>query len=466
MFEEKDPGFFAGVSKTESERFILIGAGDHQTSEAYFLSDKDAEPQLIAARSVGVEYSATDCGDKWLILTNRGDAEDFKLVEAPLGNPSPENWKDFVPHKQGHLISAIQVFKNFFVRLERVKGLPRIVVHELSNGAEHEIAFEEQCYGLGMGGGYEFDTTEMRFSYSSPTTPSQVYDYNMADRSRVLKKEQEIPSGHDPLDYVTERVFAKASDGRQVPITLLYKAGTKLDGSAPLLLYGYGSYGLSMPASFSTTRLSLVDRGVIYAVAHIRGGMEMGYHWYREGKTINKLNTFTDFIRCAEHLIDAGYSHKGGIAAFGGSAGGMLVGAVANMRPDLFKAIVAQVPFVDVLTTMCDESLPLTPMEWPEWGNPLVDQETYDRIASYSPIDNVEAKDYPHIMVTAGLTDPRVTYWEPAKWVAKLRELKTDNNLLLLKTNMDSGHGGASGRFDSLKESALIYAFLLKVFSD
>ncbi|MDA9008902.1 S9 family peptidase [Alphaproteobacteria bacterium] len=466
IYEEKDPGFFAGVSKTESDRFILVGAGDHQTSEVYFLANKDAEPRLIAERQIGIEYSVTDCGDEWLILTNSGDAEDFKIVKAPLDKPGSENWQDFVPHKQGHLVSALQVFKDFFVRLERVKGLPRIVVHELANGEEHEIAFDEQCYGLGMGGGYEFDTTQIRFSYSSPTTPSQVFDYDMLDRSRVLRKEQEIPSGHKAEDYVTKRIFAEASDGRKVPITLLYKAGIELDGSAPLVLYGYGSYGMSMPASFSTTRLSLVDRGVVYAVAHIRGGMEMGYHWYREGKTVNKLNTFTDFITCAEHLVTEGYSHKGGIAAFGGSAGGMLVGAVANMRPGLFKAIVAQVPFVDVLTTMCDDSLPLTPMEWPEWGNPLADAETYDRIASYSPVDNVEAKDYPHILVTAGLTDPRVTYWEPAKWVAKLRELKTDDKLLLLKTNMDAGHAGASGRFDSLKEAALIYAFLLKVFSD
>jgi oligopeptidase B len=337
-------------------------------------------------------------------------------------------------------------------------------VTDLKTSDEHAIAFDEAAYDLGMQPGYLFDTTVLRFTYSSMTTPLRVYDYDMATRVRVLRKEQEIPSGHDPEKYRTGRILVASHDGAEVPVSLLYRADLKRDGSAPLLLYGYGSYGHAMPASFSTSRLSLVDRGFVYAIAHIRGGMDKGYNWYRSGRMLTKKNTFLDFIAAAEGLISSGYTRKGEIAIHGGSAGGMLVGAVANMRPDLFKAVVGEVPFVDVLNTMCDDTLPLTPPEWPEWGNPIADAEAYDYIASYSPYDNVAARDYPHILATAGLTDPRVTYWEPAKWVARLRELKTDSNLLLLKTNMDAGHAGASGRFDRLKEVALVYAFLLRVY--
>jgi oligopeptidase B len=295
------------------------------------------------------------------------------------------------------------------------------------------------------------------------TTPAQVFDYNMRDRTRTLRKMQEVPSGHDPSHYVTRRILAPAHDGETIPVTLLYRKGVALDGSAPLWLYGYGSYGISIPAGFNTNILSLVNRGFIYAIAHIRGGQEKGRRWYKTGKMAHKANTFRDFISCAEHLIQQGFTRKGHIVAQGGSAGGMLMGAVANMAPDLFRGIVAEVPFVDVLTTMLDDTLPLTPPEWPEWGNPIDSREAYENIAAYSPYDRVEAKAYPSILAVGGLTDPRVTYWEPAKWVAKLRELKTDDNLLLFKTNMGAGHGGASGRFDRLKEVAFVYAFGLKI---
>jgi oligopeptidase B len=314
-----------------------------------------------------------------------------------------------------------------------------------------------------MSGGYEFDTTSLRFTYSSMTTPAQVFDYDMEARTRILRKTQEVPSGHDPADYVTRRLFAPASDGETVPISLLYKAGTPLDGSAPLFLYGYGAYGIAIPAGFSTNRLSLVDRGFIFAVAHIRGGKDKGYRWYTAGKHLNKLNTFADFIAAGEFLAKEGYTRRGRIVANGGSAGGMLMGVVANMAPDLFLGIIADVPFVDVLNTMLDETLPLTPPEWPEWGNPIVSKDDFGIIRSYSPYDNVAAKAYPHIFAYAGLTDPRVTYWEPAKWIARLRARNTSDSLILLKTNMEAGHGGASGRFEALKEQAIDYAFALKI---
>jgi oligopeptidase B len=373
------------------------------------------------------------------------------------------NWQDLVPHKPGRLILETVAFNENLVRLEREDGLPRIVIRALADGTEHAIAFDEEAYALGISPGYEFDTRILRFTYSSMTTPQQVFDYDMASRTRVLRKTQEIPSGHNPSDYVTRRLSAPAKDGETVPVSLLYKKDTPLDGSAPLLLYGYGAYGISIPASFSTTRLSLVDRGFIFAIAHIRGGKDKGYRWYKLGKHRDKLNTFKDFIAAGEHLVTNGYTRRGRIIANGGSAGGMLVGAVANMAPELFLGIIADVPFVDVLNTMLDKDLPLTPPEWPEWGNPLESKEDFALIRSYSPYDNVAPKSYPHIFAYGGLTDPRVTYWEPAKWVAKLRAMKTDDNILLLKTNMEAGHGGASGRFEQLKEIALDYAFALKV---
>ena len=355
------------------------------------------------------------------------------------------------------------MFADYLIRMEREEGLPRIVIREFATGEEHAISFAEEAYALGLSSGYEFQTDEIRFTYSSMTTPSQVFDYNIKTKERHLRKTQEIPSGHNPADYVTKRIFASAEDGEKIPVTLLYHRKAPLDGSAPLYLYGYGAYGISMPAGFYANHLSLVDRGFIYAIAHIRGGKEKGYRWYKDGKMENKVNTFKDFISAGNHLIKEGYTSKGKLVAHGGSAGGMLMGAVANMAPDLFAGIIAEVPFVDVLNTMLDDTLPLTPPEWPEWGNPIESQEAYERIKSYSPYDNVKARTYPNMLVVAGLTDPRVTYWEPAKWVAKLRAHKTDDNLLLLKTNMEAGHGGASGRFDHLKEVALTQSFALKV---
>ena len=373
------------------------------------------------------------------------------------------NWREILPHKPGRLILDIVAYENHLVRLEREEGLPRIIVRRLADNAEHTIAFDEEAYSLSMAAGYEFDTTSLRFIYSSMTTPVQVFDYDLDTRARTLRKTQEIPSGHNPADYVTRRLFAPAPDGELVPISVLYRKGTPLDGTAPLFLYGYGSYGISIPASFSATRLSLVDRGFIFAIAHIRGGKEKGYRWYTDGKLDKKVNTFTDFIAAGEYLVEQRYTQRGNIIANGGSAGGMLMGVVANMAPELFLGIIADVPFVDVLNTMLDDTLPLTPPEWPEWGNPIVSKEEFDTIRSYSPYENVAAKAYPHILAFAGLTDPRVTYWEPAKWIARLRSHNTSNSMILLKTNMEAGHGGASGRFDALKEVALDFAYTLKI---
>lgn len=466
VYQEPDAGFFTGVGKTQSGRFIVIESHDHETSEVRVIpaADPTAAPRLIAVREREVEYAVADDGNgRFYILTNADDAEDFKIVSAPVEAPGRENWVDVVAHKPGRLILSMTVYRGRMVRLEREDGLPRIVVRDLASGAEHSIAFAEEAYSLGLSGGYEFDTAVTRFTYSSPTTPAQVFDYDMGTRERFLRKTQEVPSGHESSDYVTRRILAPAKDGETVPVTILHHKDTPIDGSAPLLLYGYGAYGIAMPAGFSTKQLSLVDRGFVHAIAHIRGGTDKGHRWYKDGKKEKKVNTFTDFIAAAEHLIAEGYTRPGRIVAQGGSAGGMLMGAVANMAPSLFAGIVAVVPFVDVLNTMLDDTLPLTPPEWPEWGNPIESAEDFARIRSYSPYDNVEAKPYPAILAMAGLTDPRVTYWEPAKWVARLADTATGDAPLLLKTNMDAGHGGASGRFDGLKEDALEYAFALKV---
>ncbi len=465
VYEEKDTGLFTGVGSTASEKFIMVDIHDHDTSEVWLIdADKpEVAPRLMISRADKIEAEVEHWNNKFLIKTNRNGAEDYKIVEAPIANPSPENWTDLIPHRPGIFLVSMGVFKNWLVRLERENALPRIVIRDLNSGEEHSIAFDEEAYSLGFGEMREFDTDVLRFSYSSMTTPSQVFDYNMRTRERVLKKTQEIPSGHDISLYETRRIQATAHDGAQVPVTLLYRKSTPRDGSAPLWLYGYGSYGISIPASFNTGILSLVDRGFIYAIAHIRGGQEKGRAWYKNGKLEHKMNTFKDFVSVAQHLIAAKFTSHGKIVAQGGSAGGMLMGVVTNLAPEIFNGIVAEVPFVDVLTTMLDDTLPLTPPEWPEWGNPIASVEAYKNIAAYSPVDNVEAKAYPHILAVGGLTDPRVTYWEPAKWVARLRELKTDQNLLLFKTNMGAGHGGASGRFDRLKEVAFVYAFGLKV---
>jgi len=465
VYEEKDIGFYVGVGQTQSGKFVTIDAHDHQTTEVRLIDADlpDSAPRLVAPREHGHEYSVDHHGERLLITTNSQGAEDFRICEAPLAAPGRTSWRELVPHKPGRLILDTVAFSGHLVRLEREDGLPRIIVHRFADAAEHAVAFAEEAYSLGMSAGYEFDTTTLRFVYSSMTTPSQVYDYDMEARTRTLRKMQEVPSGHDPADYVTRRVLAPAPDGALVPVSLLYRKETPLDGSAPLFLYGYGAYGITIPAGFSTGRLSLVDRGFVFAIAHIRGGKDKGYHWYTEGKLEKKRNTFTDFIAAGEFLAERGYTSRGRIIANGGSAGGMLMGVVANMAPDLFLGIIADVPFVDVLNTMLDESLPLTPPEWPEWGNPIASKEDFETIRSYSPYDNVAAKSYPHIFAFAGLTDPRVTYWEPAKWIARLRHANTSANLILLKTNMEAGHGGASGRFEALKEVAVDYAFALRI---
>ena len=466
VHEEQDAGFFLNVALTESRRFVVIDAHDHVTSEVRLVdaARPESAPVLVAARDPMTEYNVSHHGDHLIILTNAGGAEDFRIVEAPIASPGREHWADLVPHRPGVLIFGFEVYARWLVRLERENALPRIVVRDLTSGEEHAIAFDEEAYSLGLAGGYEYDTDTLRFTYSSMTTPEHVYDYDMRTRERTVRKVQEVPNGHDPADYVTRRIMAASHDGEMVPVSVLHRRDTIVDGTAPLLLYGYGSYGMSMPASFGTTRLSLVDRGFVYAVAHVRGGTERGYAWYTDGKLAKKTNTFRDFIAAARALADRGFTRRGRIAIHGGSAGGLLVGASANMAPELFHAVIAEVPFVDVLNTICDDTLPLTPPEWPEWGDPIRSETAYDCIAAYSPYDNVEAKDYPHIIATAGLTDPRVTYWEPAKWVAKLRATKTDDRLLVLHTNMEAGHGGAAGRFDRLKETALVYAFVLHAF--
>lgn len=465
VYEEADPGVFVNVSGTRSNDWIFISINDHETTEYRILPAGEPEgvPKLVAARQAGVQYDLEEGGDIFFVLTNSGGAKDFRVMTAPVADPRPENWEELVPHKPGRLILSIMGFKDYLVRLEREDGLPRIVVRERASGEEHAISFDEEAYSLGLIGAYEYDTDIIRFSYSSMTTPSEVFDYDMRTRERTLLKVQEVPSGHEPSDYVTRRLMAKAPDGEEVPVSILYRKDTPLDGSAPCLLYGYGSYGIAIPASFNTNCLSLVDRGFIYAIAHIRGGKDKGFAWYEDGKREKKINSFTDFIAAADHLVAEGFTSYDRIVAQGGSAGGMLMGAIANMAPEKFGAIIAEVPFVDVLNTMLDDTLPLTPPEWPEWGNPIQSEADFRTIAAYCPYNNVSAQAYPPILAVTGLTDPRVTYWEPAKWVARLRERKSDENPVLFKINMDAGHAGASGRFARLEEVALNYAFAIAV---
>ena len=465
VYEEKDPGFFASVGGSLIDDFIYIDIHDHETSEYRLLSTKDlfADPAIVAPRQTGLEYAMTEGGDVFYILTNADGAKDFKIVSAPVAAPERENWSEVVAHRPGTLILNHMAFARHLVWLERHEGLPRILIRDRTSGEEHAIAFEEEAYSLGLSGAAEYDTDVIRFSYSSMTTPSQLFDYDMVTRKRTLLKTQEVPSGHDPDAYVTRRVFAPADDGESVPVTLLYRKDTALDGSAPCLLYGYGAYGIAIPASFNTNCLSLVDRGFVYAIAHIRGGKDKGFQWYEDGKMEKKTNTFNDFIAAADYLDQERFTSYAKIVAEGGSAGGMLMGAVANMAPEKFGGIIAAVPFVDVLSTMLDDTLPLTPPEWPEWGNPIESEDFYRLLASYSPYDNVGAKPYPPILALSGLTDPRVTYWEPTKWVAKLRDHSTSGAPVLLRTNMGAGHGGASGRFQRLEEIAFEYAFAIKV---
>lgn len=463
IHQEQDSGWFTHIHESASGRFCVIAGGDHETSEQWLvdLVNEEAKPRLVAAREEGVQYSVADRGDKLFILTNADGAIDFKVVVAALIFPARVTWRDLIPHREGVYILDVELYANHMVRLERANALPSIVIRDLTNGEEHAIAFDEAAYSLDTMGGYEFETTNLRFSYSSMTTPSEVYDYDMASRARTLRKRQEIPSGHNPADYVTTRIMAASHDGALVPVSILHAKDLKRDGSAPLLLYGYGSYGMAMPASFSANRLSLVDRGFVYAIAHIRGGADKGWGWYLDGKREKKTNSFDDFAAAGRALIEAKYTGSKRIVGHGGSAGGMLMGAVANRAGELFAGIVAEVPFVDVLNTMLDDTLPLTPPEWPEWGNPIESEKDFRTILSYSPYDNVAAKDYPAILAMGGLTDPRVTYWEPAKWIARLRTTMTGGGPVLLRTNMGAGHGGASGRFNRLDEVAIAYAFAL-----
>ena len=465
VYEEKDPRFFVGAGKSPSRRFIYVVAEGNNMSEWYFLDadHPDSELRLIEPRQPDFEYDVVDHDEHFLIRHNGDGARDFKVSETSITTPGKSNWKNFIPHEAGRTIRDVHLFKDYLAVSYRKMGLPQVQVMNLTSKETHDIAFDDEDYTVRVNQGREWDSSTLRFTYSSLTTPPTVFDYDMASRDRKLQKQTEVLGGFSPEHYVTRRLWAPARDGTQVPVSLLYKKGIPLDGLAPLYLYGYGSYGLVMEADFGSARLSLVDRGFIFAVAHIRGGMEMGWDWYEQGKLLHKMNTFNDFIDCAEYLIDQGYASKGNIVAAGGSAGGLLVGAVANMRPDLFKAVVAQVPFVDILNSMLDDTLPLTTMEYNEWGNPQ-DKRYYDYIRSYAPYENVRPREYPHMLITGGISDPRVTYWEPTKWTARLRDLKTGDSILLLKINMDSGHGGASGRFEGLREVALEYAFILKAF--
>jgi oligopeptidase B len=465
VYQEPDNGWFVRAEESASGRFCVVATGNQETSERWLidLADADGRPRLVAPRETGVRYSVYDRGEALFILTNQGGAIDFRLAVAPLAAPGRANWREMIPHRPGVYLVKVALYAGHLVRLERENALPSIVIRDLDDGSEHVIAFEETAYALDIVDGYEFDTTRLRFTYSSMTTPAEVYDYDMASRQRILRKRQEIPSGHDPAHYVTTRLLAPGHDGALVPVSILHRRDLARDGAAPLLLYGYGSYGMAMPASFSANRLSLVDRGFVYAIAHVRGGSDKGWGWYLDGKREKKTNTFDDFASAARALIAERYTSAGRIVGHGGSAGGMLMGAVANRAGALFAGIVSEVPFVDVLNTMLDDTLPLTPPEWPEWGNPIADAQAFRTILSYSPYDNVAAQPYPAILAMAGLTDPRVTYWEPAKWVARLRATMTGGGPVLLRTNMGAGHGGAAGRFDRLEEVAIAYAFAIRV---
>jgi oligopeptidase B len=460
VYEETDDGMFIGVGRTADDAFLVITIANQETGESRIIpaTDLTAAPTLVEARHEGRLYDLDHWGDRWVIRTNADDAMDFKIVEAPTATPGKANWKDLVAHTPGRFIEGVSLVKDYLARQERADANTRIVIRDRS-GQEHQIAADEPAYALSLQGSAEFETTVMRYTYNSPSTPTSTYDYDLKSRERTLKKVQEVPSGHNPADYVVERLNARADDGAEVPITVLRRKSTPVDGTAPVLLYGYGSYGIPMGASFSTNRLSLVDRGWIYAIAHIRGGSDKGWNWFLSARRMTKKNTFTDFVACAEHLIANRYATAGRIVTEGRSAGGMLMGAISNMRPDLWAGVIAGVPFVDVINTMSDTSLPLTPPEWPEWGNPIEDPEAYDYMYSYSPYDQVEAKAYPAVLATGGLSDPRVTYWEPEKWVAKLRPATTSGKPVLLKINMEAGHFASSGRFDYLKEVAHDYAF-------
>ena len=464
VYEEHDAGFFVSLSASRSGELIFISAHDHETSETHMIDAHRPQdpPRPVTLRQSGLEYEVHHdaARDRLIILTNKL-AVDFSLMWATLA--TPDDWHELVPPQGGQLVLDVAAYADHLVWLSRENALPQLTVLDIATGQTKNIRFDEQAYELTLDPGLEYDTHICRFAYASMTTPRQIFDYDMRADSRQLVHQQIIPSGHAPENYVTRRLWATAKDGAKIPVSLFYRTDTPLDGTAPVLLYGYGAYGITIPAGFSPSRLSLVNRGFIFAIAHIRGGKAMGHDWLLQGRGKNKPNSFTDFIAAAEMLVDANLTKAGQITIHGGSAGGLLVGATVNLAPELFCGAVAEVPFVDVLTTMLDDSLPLTPPEWPEWGNPISSAADYQTIAGYAPYENIRATAYPHILATAGLTDPRVTYWEPAKWVARLRDRRTDDGLTLLQTEMSAGHGGKAGRYNQLRELASVYAFILLI---
>jgi oligopeptidase B len=464
VYEEKDELFGLSLSRTRSKAFILIGSESFTSTEyRYIPSDRPSEPAtLMFPREANHEYYPTHHGELFYIRTN-DTGKNFRLVSMPVNDVQRKNWKEVIPLRKDVMLEDVDFFSNFFVTSERTHGLPTMRITDIPTGKSHYLEFPEPVYAATIGANREFDASVLRFGYQSLVTPSSVFDYDMKTRKRQLMKQTPVLGGYDANKYQSERIYATASDGTKIPISLVYKKDLKRDASRPMLLYGYGSYGYPYPISFSSARLSLLDRGVVIAMAHIRGGGEMGKEWHDQGKMMSKKNTFTDFIAAAEYLTNEKYTAKDRLVIQGGSAGGLLMGAVTNMRPDLFKAVVSQVPFVDVINTMLDASLPLTVGEYEEWGNPN-EKPAYEYMKSYSPYDNVAAKYYPAILVETSLNDSQVMYWEPAKYVARLRAMKTDSNVLLLKTNMGAGHGGASGRYDFLKETAFTYAFVLAQF--
>jgi oligopeptidase B len=465
VYFEPDASFFLDISRTRSRAYLLLDISSHSTSEVRFVSADRPEDsfRIVQPREPGIEYTVSHNGDRFFITTNDA-APNFRLVQAPVATPGREHWSPVLPYRPEVKLDTTDAFKKHLVVYERASGFRQIRVLDLAAGEEHLISFPEPVYTVRAHANPEFDTTLLRFTYTSLVTPSSVVDYDMAGRTWTVRKQTEVLGGYDPSLYRSERLSATAPDGTAVPISLVYRIPLQHEGQRPLLLNAYGAYGMSYDPTFSSNTLSLLDRGFVVAIAHVRGGEEMGRPWYEGGRRLNKRNSFTDFIAAAEYLIDKGYSSADRLVIRGGSAGGLLMGAVTNMRPELFRAVLAEVPFVDVVNTMLDASLPLTVIEYDEWGNPN-DRVSYKYICSYSPYDNVEAQRYPHMLVTAGLNDPRVAYWEPAKWTAKLRAQKTDDNRLLLRTNMGAGHGGASGRYDYLREIAFKYAFVLDVLS-
>jgi oligopeptidase B len=462
VYQEDDGRFELALEKTRSRRFLFIELSSPLTSELRYLeaADPRAEFRVMLPRRQGVEYDATHHAEYFYIRSN-DRAKNFRLMRTDVGNPSTETWHEVIPARADVTIEGVDSFEDHLAVYERERGLEKICVRDGSGAFSHYIEFPEPVYTVSASGNAEYRTNLLRFAYTSLVTPTSVFDYNVRTRERELKKRYEVRGGYDGSQYQSERIFARAPDGVEVPVSLVYKKSFERNGAAALLLYGYGAYGHSIDPRFSSDRLSLLDRGMVFAIAHIRGGAELGEEWHDHGRLLEKRNTFTDFVACAEHLIAQRYTSSERLAIMGGSAGGLLMGAVLNKRPELFHAAIAKVPFVDTLNTMLDPSLPLTMAEYEEWGNPE-DQQYYEYIRSYSPYDNVAPREYPTMLVTAGLNDPRVSYWEPAKWVAKLRALKKDSNVLLLKTNMGSGHFGPSGRYEGIKETAFDYAFLLQ----